>query len=174
VYFALHTDAWPLLAQMLGIAIVGDLRGTMAALQRAPVASVVAIDEFAAIAAEQVAPLFGRARSAGINLLLGTQELADLRADGRAQLHDQVLGNLACLIAHRQVVCESAELVSRLAGARGAWRTAQTGAGWTRSRSSEPVLSPGRIRALPVGDAAVLDLVAGCAQVAHVFSGRRR
>jgi hypothetical protein len=174
VYFALHSDAWPLLAQMLGIAVVGDLRGTMAALQRAPVASVVAIDEFAAIAAEQVAHLFGRARSAGINLLLGTQELADLRADGRAQLHDQVLGNLACLIAHRQVVCESAELVSRLAGARGAWRTAQTGAGWTRSRSSEPVLSAERIRALPVGDAAVLDLGAGCAQVAHVFSGRRR
>lgn len=175
VYFALQVDSWPLLAQMLGTAIVGDLRGTMAALQRSPVASVVAIDEFAAIAAEQVAHLFGRARSAGINLLLGTQELSDLRADGRAQLRDQVLGNLSSLIAHRQVVCESAELVSRLAGSRGAWRTTQTSSGgWTRSRSSASQLSVDRIRSLPVGDAAILDLAGGTARVASVFSRRAR
>src|ERR1700684_2186826 len=83
VYFALEADAWPLLAHMLGGAIVQDLQTTMAALQRSPVATVVVIDEFAAIAAEHVAHLFGRARSAGINLLLGTQELSDLRVDGR-------------------------------------------------------------------------------------------
>jgi conjugal transfer pilus assembly protein TraD len=174
VYFALRADSWPLLAQMLGVAIVSDLRGAMAALQRSPVASVVAIDEFAAIAAEQVAHLFGRARSAGINLLLGTQELSDLRAEGRSQLRDQVLGNLSCLIAHRQVVCESAELVSQLAGTRGTWRTAQTSSGWTRSRSSTAMLSAERIRSLAVGEAAVLDLGCGAARVVRVFYGGRR
>ncbi|HEX4837243.1 MAG TPA: helicase HerA-like domain-containing protein, partial [Solirubrobacteraceae bacterium] len=75
VYFDLEADAWPLLAHMLGVAIVQDLQTTMAALQRSPIATVVVIDEFAAIAAEQVVHLFGRARSAGINLLLGAQEL---------------------------------------------------------------------------------------------------
>jgi type IV secretion system coupling TraD/TrwB family protein len=175
VYFALRSDSWPLLAQMLGVAIVGDLRCAMAALQRAPVPSVVAIDEFAAVAAEQIVHLFSRARSAGINLLLGTQELSDLRAESRPQLRDQVLGNLASLIAHRQVVCESAELLSRLAGTRGVWRTSQTGSGgWARSRASAPLLAPERIRTLPVGEAAVLDLARGEAVLARVFSGRSR
>lgn len=175
VYFALEVDSWPLLARMLAAAILGDVRGAMSALQHSPVPTVVAIDEFAALAAEQVAHLFGRARSAGISLLLGTQELSDLRTDERFQLRDQVLGNLSSLIAHRQVVCESAELVSSLAGSRGVWRTSQTAAGgWTRSRSSAAMLAPERIRSLAVGDAAVLDLVAGSTSIAHVFSRRAR
>ena len=41
---------------------------------------LLVIDEFAALAAEQVSRLFARARSAGLSLLLGTQSLADLRA----------------------------------------------------------------------------------------------
>ena len=61
VYFDLKADAWPLLARMLGVAIVQDLQTTMAALQHAPIPTVVVIDEFAAIAAEQVVHLFGRA-----------------------------------------------------------------------------------------------------------------
>ena len=174
VHFELRADSWPLLAQMLGVAIVGDLRAAMAALQRYPVATVVAIDEFAAIAAEQVAHLFGRARSAGINLLLGTQELSDLRVEGRAHLREQVLGNLSSVISHRQVVCESAELISRLAGSRGVWRTTHSRGGWTRSRASAAALAAERIRSLPVGQAAVLDLTAGTASVARVFPGRAR
>ena len=175
VYFALEVDSWPLLARMLAAAIVGDLRGAMSTLQHSPVPTVVAIDEFAAVAAEQVAHLFGRARSAGISLLLGTQELSDLRTDERSQLRDQVLGNLSSLIAHRQVVFESAETISRLAGTRGVWRTSQTGAGgWTRSRSSAATLAPERVRSLAVGEAAVLDLTASTTSIVHVFSRRTR
>jgi type IV secretory pathway TraG/TraD family ATPase VirD4 len=175
VYFALEVDSWPLLARMLAAAIVGDLRGAMSALQHSPVPTVVAIDEFAAVAADQVSHLFGRARSAGISLLLGTQELSDLRMDERSQLRDQVLGNLSSLIAHRQVVCESAETISQLAGTRGVWRTSQTAAGgWTRSRSSAALLAPERIRSLAVGQAAVLDLTASTTSIAHVFSRRTR
>jgi hypothetical protein len=172
VYFVLEADSLPLLAHMLAVAIVQDLQTTMAALQRSPVATVVVIDEFAAIAAEQVAHLFGRARSAGINLLLGTQELSDLRPDGHKQLQEQVLGNLSALIAHRQVVPESAELISRLAGARGTWRTSHTSDGrWTRTRSTVPLLAPQDIRGLPPGRAAVIELGAtASACVAEVFS----
>jgi hypothetical protein len=61
--------------------------------------------------------LFGRARTAGISLVRGTQELADLKsaADG---LRDQVLGNVSALVAHRQNVPESAELIAGVAGTR--------------------------------------------------------
>jgi hypothetical protein len=95
--------------------------------------------------------------------------------DERSQLRDQVLGNLSSLIAHRQVVCESAETISQLAGTRGVWRTSQTAAGgWTRSRSSAALLAPERIRSLAVGQAAVLDLTASTTSIAHVFSRRTR
>jgi type IV secretory pathway TraG/TraD family ATPase VirD4 len=120
---------------------------------------VVAIDEFASIGAEQVVDLFGTARSAGINLLLGTQELSDLRPEGRRQLLEQVLGNLSALVVHRQVVPESSELISRLAGSRGVWRTSRNDSGrWTRTRSSAPLLTTAEISALPAGRAATIEL----------------
>ena len=172
VYFVLEADALPLLARMLAVAIVQDLQTTMASLQRAPIATVVAIDEFAAIAAEQVVHLFGRARSAGINLLLGTQELADLRPDGRKQMQEQVLGNLSSLIAHRQVVPESAELIALLAGSRGAWRTSHSSDGrWTRTRSTAPLLASEDVRGLAPGRAAVIELgTTASARIVEVFS----
>ena len=64
VYFNLEADRRPLLAQMLGAAIVQDLQAMVAALQGRPVPTLVVIDEFSAIAPEQVVGLFGRARSA--------------------------------------------------------------------------------------------------------------
>jgi conjugal transfer pilus assembly protein TraD len=172
VYFDLKADAWPLLAHMLGVAIVQDLQTTVAALQGSPIATVVVIDEFAAIAAEQVVHLFGRARSAGINLLLGTQELSDLRPEGRRQLLEQVLGNLSALVVHRQVVPESSELISQLAGSRGVWRTSHSDSGrWTRTRSSAPLLAPEEIRALPAGWAAAIELGGSTTvRVGQVFS----
>jgi hypothetical protein len=176
VYFALQADAWPLLAHMLGVAIVQDLQTTMAALQGSAIATVVVIDKFAAIAAEQVVRLFGRARSAGINLLLGTQELSDLRLDGRKQLLEQVLGNLSSLIAHRQVVPESAELIVRLAGSRGVWRSSHSSDGrWTRTRSHAPLLAPDEIRDLSPGWIAAIELGASTsAHIVQVFSSVRR
>ncbi len=159
VYFDLQSDSRPLLAQMLGVAIVIDLQTAVATLQRTPTAALVVIDEFSAIAAEQVTRLFGRARAAGVSLLLGTQELSDLRLAGRETVLEQVLGNLSSLIAHRQVVPDSGELVSRLAGSHGVWRTSQGSDGrWTRTRVSAPLLAAESVRGLPDGCAAVIDL----------------
>ncbi len=142
VYFDLAADSRPLLTQMLGAAIVQDLTSTVAALQRSPVPTAVVIDEFASIAAEQIVRLFGRARSAGVSVVLGTQELADLRLPGRESLLEQVLGNLSALIAHRQVVPRSAELIAGLSGTVGVWRTTRRGDGQvTRTRVRESVLA---------------------------------
>jgi type IV secretory pathway TraG/TraD family ATPase VirD4 len=176
VYFDLESDRRPLLAQMLGAAIVQDLQTTVAALQGRPIPTLVVIDEFSAIAAEQVVRLFARARSAGFSLLLGTQELSDLRLAGRERLLEQVLGNLSVLIAHRQAVPSSAELISSVAGTRGAWRVSRTNDGRsTRSRTREPVLDGEKVMSLGCGSAAVLVLGDGAsARVAQMFSPMRR
>jgi hypothetical protein len=157
VYFGLDADRRPLLMQMLGAAIVQDLQTTVAALQSRPVPTVVVIDEFSALAAEHVVRLFGRARSAGLSLILGTQELADLRALGRGALLEQILGNLSTLIAHRQVVPASAELICQLAGSKGAWRTSWRGGRlMSRTRAREPVLHAEDVMNLAPGCAATI------------------
>jgi hypothetical protein len=124
-YFALDADRRPLLAQMVAAALVSDLVTLAAHLQSDPTPTVVLIDEFSALAARHVARLFGRARSAGMSLLLATQELADLRAADDS-LRDQVLGNVEALIAHRQNVPSSAETVAEVASQEPVWLTSQS------------------------------------------------
>jgi len=159
VYFGLDSDSRPLLAQMLGAAVVQDLQSTIAALQGEPAPTLVLIDEFSAVAAEQVVALFGRARSAGFSLLLGTQELSDLRLPGRERLLEQILGNLSALLAHRQVVPASAELIAAMGGSRGAWRVSFSSDGRsTRSRTREPRLEPEDLMGLEPGRCVVVDL----------------
>lgn len=165
VYFRLDADRRPLISQMLAAAIISDLVTLTATLQTRPVPTVVVIDEFAAIAAEHVARLFGRARSAGVSLILATQELADMKTASE-NLREQVLGNIAALIAHRQNIPESAELIAGIAGTRPAWVTTEqtqdqlllntrSGRG-TRRRGYEYTLHPDRIKTLPTGYAAVI------------------
>jgi Type IV secretion-system coupling protein DNA-binding domain len=172
VYFSLESDSRPLLSEMLGAAIVQDLQTTVASLQATPVPTLVVIDEFSAIAADQVVRLFGRARSAGLSLLLGTQELADLRLPGRERLLEQVLGNLSVLIAHRQVVPDSAELIASVAGTRGAWRVSRHSDGrTTRSRARAQVLEADSVMSLGRGWAAVLVLGdSASARITRMFS----
>jgi len=176
VYFDLRSDSRPLLSQMLAAAIVQDLQSAVAVLQARPLPTLVLIDEFSAIAAEQVVGLFGRARSAGFSLLLGTQELSDLRPPGRERLLEQVMGNLSAVIAHRQVVPASAQLISDLAGSRGAWRvTRRSDGGSTRTRIREAVVDPAQVMRLARGWAAVIVLDHDCrARIARMRSAASR
>jgi type IV secretory pathway TraG/TraD family ATPase VirD4 len=172
VYFELDADSRPLLTQMLGAAIVGDLQTTVASLQGRPTPTIVVIDEFSALAAEHVVRLFGRARSAGLSLVLSTQELSDLRLHGREALLEQVMGNLTVVLSHRQVVPSSAELIASLAGTRGAWRTSRNGAGRvSRTRVREGALSPETVMGLGLGCIAAIVLSDGReVRLAHVLS----
>jgi TraM recognition site of TraD and TraG/Helicase HerA, central domain len=172
VYFSLDADSRPLLTQMLGAAIVADLQSTVAALQGRRVSTLALIDEFSAISAEQVTRLFGRARSAGMSLLLGTQELADLRLSARERVLERVMGNLTVLIAHRQVLPDSCALLAGLAGTRGAWRTSHHSDGSvTRTRTGEPVVSGELLMSLPAGQAAVTVLTRSAgARIVRVLS----
>ncbi len=166
VYFRLDADRRLLLSAMLAGAIVVDLITLVARMQRTPIPTVVMIDEFAALAAGQVNRLFGRARSAGISLILGTQELADLSATGQDGLREQVLTNIEALIAHRQNVPESAELIAQIAGTKAVWiSTEQTEEGLivsgpsgrgSRRRGHEFVIHPDRIKRLGTGQAVLI------------------
>jgi hypothetical protein len=166
VLFRLEADRRPLLGQMLGAAILQDVLSTAARNQAAPVPTMVMVDEFSALGAPQVARLFARTRAAGISLLLGTQELSDLRAAGGETLLHQVLGNISALVAHRQVVPDSAELVAGVAGTHATWVSQQqtsfglagpapTGT-TTRSRGREYLVHPDVIKGLAPGVAAVV------------------
>jgi type IV secretory pathway TraG/TraD family ATPase VirD4 len=174
VYFRLEADRLPLLARMLAAAIVQDLLTVAAECQRAPVPTLVAIDEFSGVSAAGVVRLFGRARAAGLSLLLATQELADLRAAGD-ELLDQVLGNVETVVAHRQSVPDSAELIARIAGTRVVWtKTEQLSHGFatgraSRTRGREYVLHPDAIKALSPGVAAVAVASAGSCALARIF-----
>ncbi|MEA2297663.1 MAG: conjugal transfer pilus assembly protein TraD [Solirubrobacteraceae bacterium] len=182
VYFRLDADRLPLIARMLAAAIVQDLLTVAAVLQDDPVPTLVAVDEFSAIAADGVARLFGRGRSAGFGLLLATQELADLGSGARrpspagsGALLEQVLGNVATVIAHRQGVPESAELIASIGASRPVWLSTQSVEGHaatakgSRSRGREFLIHPDEIKSLATGTAAVIVPDTGRATLARIF-----
>jgi conjugal transfer pilus assembly protein TraD len=151
---------------MLAAAIAQDLLTVAAQQQDQPRATLVLVDEFSAVAPDGIARLFGRGRSAGISLLLGTQELADLTLPEHPGLKDQVLGNITTLIAHRQVVPDSAEQLAATAGTRGTWVHTQrtdhrpngrgsSGDTGTRTRAREFAVHPDEIKQLQAGWALV-------------------
>jgi conjugal transfer pilus assembly protein TraD len=166
VYFRLDADRRPLLAAMLAAAIIQDLLTVAAHQQHDPRPTLVLVDEFSAVSPDGIARLFGRGRSAGMSLLLGTQEFADLHPPEHPTLADQVLGNITTLIAHRQVVPDSAEQIAAIAGTHGTWVHTQrtddrlngpsggqdTG---TRTRGREFAIHPDEIKQLRTGWALV-------------------
>jgi hypothetical protein len=157
VLFTLRSDSRPLIMQMLGGAIVLDLLSAASALQRRRVPSIAVIDEFAALAAPHVGGLFGRARGAGMSLVLGTQEISDLQLPGRENLLRQVAGNLTSTISHRQVNPESAEWVCKLAGRRWSWSMSTSSDGRRTYRPTQmQKLAPECVSALEPGQAAVI------------------
>lgn len=162
VYLRLDSDQRPLLSQMLAGALLSDLITLAASLQVQPVPTVVLIDEFAAIASAHVSRLFARARSAGISLVLCTHELSDLTSVRRG-LREQVLANVSALIAHRQNVPDSAELIAAIAGSKPVWTTSELLDGRTgrlarlsRHRDREYEIQPALVTHLPTGTAVVI------------------
>jgi hypothetical protein len=171
VLFQLDADRRPLLAAMLAAAIVQDLITIAAERQGGhDRPGFILIDEFAAIAARHVVNLFYEARSANLSLLLLAQDIADLAAvilDGSRTggIQDQVAGSVGALIARRQILPKSAELLAGIAGTHGTWvTTEQTRRGvtsepaqlGTRTRGREYVIHPDEIKELSRGEAAVI------------------
>ncbi|HEX3241349.1 MAG TPA: type IV secretion system DNA-binding domain-containing protein [Solirubrobacterales bacterium] len=170
VYFHLDADRYPAASKLLAAALVIDLVTLAADMQRADYGGIVAIDEFAALAADQVSRLFGRARSAELSILLGTQSLADLRAarpeEGSDTLTEQVLTNVAYLVVHREADPDSAERLAKVAGTQPSWSVTEKAGGraegWiagregTRTREREFIVLPDQFKRLRTGEAVLL------------------
>lgn len=175
VLFSLNSSRHPKLAAQIAAMVIQDLINIAGHRLEAPnpPLALIAIDEFSALDADNLLGLLARARDAGISVLLATQELADLNrvADG---FRDQVLGNTAITIAHRQNVPDSAELIARMIGTETAWQhtyqtkrsvvgqilghhaaRARTGLGTAR-QVEEFRIHPNTIKELPTGHAVLI------------------
>jgi len=171
VVFSLNSSLYPETAKLLGAAVFQDLKRVAGQLEAHPHLrhpAIVAVDEFGAFSADHVLGLFQRARSPGLSVRVATQELADLRRVDPG-FQDQVLGNVETIIAHRQNIPDSAELVSAIAGTQEVWEhTFQTdnrrpnnraegrsGLG-TRRRGHQFVVPPDTVKQLGTGQAVVI------------------
>jgi hypothetical protein len=176
VYFCLDADRYALASQMLGAAIVSDLVSLTGEVQGSPIKALVLIDEFAAVAADEISRLLSRSRSAGISVVLATQAFADLSiardGDGTDSLRRQVLSHVDYVVAHRQSEPEAAELLGQMAGTKPAWSVATSAnpkpfwerslfdfgrEGQTRRRTREFVRHPDEFKRLRRGEAIVIE-----------------
>lgn len=172
VLFSLNSSTYGKLAAQLGTLAVQDLVTAvghrLAVPAQARAQAVVGIDEFSALGSDNVISLLARGRESGVSVLLATQELADLDRAARG-LRDQVLGNTALKIAHRQEVPESAQALARMAGTVSRWeRSYQVRGGWlgmpdtsrgTLRAVDAHLIEPDQIRTLRTGEAVVITKV---------------
>ena len=171
VVFSLNSSKYGHLASQLGTLVVQDLicaagqRLSEGAAGPALARATVAIDEFSGVGAENVVALFARGRESGFAVLLATQEMADLDRAARG-LRDQVLGNTALKLAHRQDVPASAQLIAQIIGTEKRWEeTEQVGGSplgsWggvrrTRREAEQFIVHPNQIKTLQTGDAVLI------------------
>lgn len=170
-YIQLDADRFPLAAQMLGASLVVDLVNLTASLQGQAPSGLVIIDEFAAVAAEQVSRLLSRSRSAGLSVLIACQSFADLSVarpnDMTDSLRRQVLADVDYVVAHRQSEPEAAEILAAMAGTSPGWavtRRTRSQLGFsipedegTRTPTREFVVHPDEFKRLGVGEAVVIE-----------------
>jgi type IV secretory pathway TraG/TraD family ATPase VirD4 len=166
VVFSLNSSTYGSLAAQMGTIAVQDLvsaAGSRLADPGPP--ALVAIDEFSALGADQVLALFARGREAGVSVLLATQELSDLDRAARG-LRDQVIGNTAVKIVHRQDVPASAHAVAQMTGTERVWEETRQFGGpggllprGTRREVDRFRVSPDAIASLPTGGAVLITKV---------------
>jgi len=171
VLFSMNSSTYGKLAAQIGTLVVQDLvtaaghNLTTGAAEARAGPAIIGIDEFSALGADNVIALLARGREAGVSVLLATQELADLDRAARG-LRDQVLGNTAVKIAHRQDVPASAHTVAQMAGTVKQWEeTRQIGGGLfgghsgsrgTRRQVERFIVDPNEIKTLRTGEAVVI------------------
>src|SRR5437660_3437882 len=174
VLFSLNSSTYGKLAAQLGTLAVQDLvcaaghRISEHATRPSELATV-AIDE-SSVLGENLISLFARSREAGIGVLAATQEMADFDRVAHG-LRDQVLGNTALKVAHRQDVPSSAQTVAQMAGTEKTWEyTEQVGGGLlggyrngrgTRRIGEQFVIHPNEIKTLRTGQAVLISKLRG-------------
>jgi conjugal transfer pilus assembly protein TraD len=169
VLFSLNSSTYGKLSAQLGTLVIQDLVAAvghrLSQTERGRPSderAFVAIDEFSALGSDHVVSLLARAREAGVTVLLATQELADLERAAPG-FRDQVLGNTALKIIHRQDVPWSARVLAELIGTRKVWEETRQIPGLFGSRGSrgsrrlvdQHIFDPNQIKSLRTGEAFV-------------------
>jgi type IV secretory pathway TraG/TraD family ATPase VirD4 len=167
VLFSLNSSRYGNLAAQIGTLVIQDLVSAagerMAAHPAAVGRAIVGVDEFSALGGDQMLALIARGREAGVSVVVATQELVDLERAARG-LRDQILGNTAVKVIHRQDVPESAQLVAQMIGTERVWEETRgvgppfgldTGRS-TRRLVEQFVVHPNTIKTLPRGQAVVI------------------
>jgi conjugal transfer pilus assembly protein TraD len=188
VLFSLNAGTYGQLAVQLGTLAVQDVicatghRLAERAHGGQQELALVAIDE-SSLLGDHLVALFARGREGGVGTLAATQEMADFDRAARG-LRDQVLGNTAVKVAHRQDVPASAQVIAQMAGTEKAWEeteqiggsllTGYPGNRGTRRQVEQFVVHPNEIKSLQTGDAVLISkLRGGRAQTVHVTPPRR-
>jgi conjugal transfer pilus assembly protein TraD len=171
ILFSLNSSTYGRLAGQLGTLAVQDLvctaghRLTEQAAGESSEQGYVVIDEASVLGGDHVLALFARGREAGLGVLAATQELADFDRAAPG-LRDQVLGNTAIKLAHRQDVPSSAQTIAQLAGTEKVWEETQriggplvggrgTGGG-TRRQTEQFIVHPNEVKTLRTGEAVLI------------------
>ncbi|MGZ4234060.1 MAG: type IV secretory system conjugative DNA transfer family protein [Solirubrobacteraceae bacterium] len=170
VVFSLNSSRYPGLAAQIGTMVIQDLVSAtgerLSESHGRPLPhALVGIDEFSALGADHLVHLVARGREPGLSVVLATQEFADMERAARG-LRDQLVGNAAVKIIHRQDVPDSALMAAQLVGTHQIWeRTIQTGGGLlcrydtrrgTRRLVERFVIHPNQIKRLTTGEAIVI------------------
>lgn len=173
LYMTTDADRYPAASQLLGAAVVIDLVTLTTDLQDGELRGLLLVDEFSAVLAGEISRLFGRARGAGLSVLLGTQSLADIRSarpdDHSDTLTEQLLDNVEFGIVHRQNDPASAERLAQMGGTKPAYSTTRRVGGvgafsglgeGTRTPGREFLVHPDEFKRLQVGEAVVINPMA--------------
>jgi conjugal transfer pilus assembly protein TraD len=171
VLFSLNSSTYGKLAGQLGTLVVQDLVSAAGDRLHAPARGqavqqgFIVIDEASALGGDHILPLFARCREAGLGVLTVTQELTDFDRAAPG-LRDQILGNTAIKLAHRQDVPSSAQTIAQLAGTEKVWEQTErigrplTGglpaAGGTRRQTEQFIVHPNEIKTLRTGEAVLI------------------
>jgi hypothetical protein len=171
VLFSLNSSAYGQLAEHLGRLAVQDLvcaAGHRLSDQASGLSldqGFIVIDEAAVVGGDGLLALFARCREAGLGVLTVTQEMTDFDRAAPG-LRDQVLGNTAVKLAHRQDVPSSAQTIAQLAGTENVWEETQRigsvwlgglrTAGGTRRQAERFIVHPNEVKTLRTGEAVLI------------------
>jgi hypothetical protein len=164
VYFRLDAERYGIVAEKIGAAIAIELGAIASQLQGKPIPTLVAIDEFGAIEAEQVERLFTRGRAAGISAVVATHAMSDLAVAGDG-FEGRLKATVGSLLGLRMGP-DDADAVARMAGQVGEWQSTTRTAGLlgmpagagTRTRGYRLRIHPSVLQHLGRSECAVIRL----------------
>ncbi|MBE8182395.1 MAG: type IV secretion system DNA-binding domain-containing protein [Candidatus Portiera sp.] len=156
---SLETLAYPQLARALGKLIVSDIKTTLAHEKRGgksrPV--IIIFDEFGVFVGDNVLNVINMGRSAGANVILAAQGLADLETESEV-LGRQIINNCNSFLVHRINTPAESEFIAGVIGTRDGFQVTRQVKGDEGSvrQVKEYLIHPDEIKSLRKGEAILI------------------